>query len=70
MFEYSVGIWDPHTVKDINRVESVQRKVYGFVTSDYGQKSSVTKMLTDLDWPSLQPRSNSFTPCFSRGVKT
>ena len=56
--EYSVGIWDPHTVKNINRVESVQRKAARFVTSDYGQKSSVTKMLSDLEWPSLQQRRN------------
>ena len=55
-FEYSVGIWDPPTVKDINKVESVQRKAARFVTSDYGQKSSVTKMLKDLEWPSLQQR--------------
>ena len=59
--EYSVGIWDlhtlpAHTVKDINKVESVQQKAARFVTSDYGQKSSVTKMLSDLEWPSLQQR--------------
>ena len=54
--EYSVGIWDPHTKKDISRLEAVQRKAARFVTGDFGQESSVTSMLDDLEWPPLQRR--------------
>ena len=54
--EYSVGIWDPHTIKDMDRIEAVQRKAARFVTGDYGRKSSVTSMLSDLEWPPLNTR--------------
>ena len=54
--EYSVGIWDPHTKKDISRLEAVQRKAARFVTGDFGRDSSVTNMLDDLEWPPLQRR--------------
>ena len=54
--EYSVGIWDPHTKKDISRLEAVQRKAARFVTGDFGRDSSVSSMLDDLEWPPLQRR--------------
>ena len=54
--EYSVGIWDPHTKKDISRLEAVQRKAARFVTGDFGRESSVSSMLDDLEWPPLQRR--------------
>ena len=54
--EYAVSIWDPHTTKDVSKLDSVQRKAARFVTGDFGKRSSVTSMLDELEWPPLQHR--------------
>ena len=47
---------DPYFEKDIQRIEKIQRKAARFVKSDYQRTSSVTSMLKDLGWESLQQR--------------
>ena len=56
--EYSSIVWDPILVKDINKLEKVQRQAARFVTGDYSSREQgcVTKMLQDLQLPSLQDR--------------
>ena len=54
--EYSSVVWSPFTNKNINLVESVQRRAARFVTGDYGFMSSVTGMLNSLGWTSLECR--------------
>ena len=54
--EYATVAWSPHTNKGIDCIESVQRRAARFVNSDYSRYSSVSSMLTDLKWPSLQSR--------------
>ena len=54
--EYSCTIWDPHYKKDITKLEAVQRQAARFVKNDYGWTSSVTQMLQDLEWQSLETR--------------
>ena len=54
--EYATVAWSPHTNKGIDCVESVQHRAARFVNSDYSRYSSVSSMLTDLNWPSLQSR--------------
>ena len=54
--EYTTVAWSPHTNKGIDCIESVQRHAVRFVNSDYGRYSSVSSILTDLNWPSLQSR--------------
>ena len=54
--EYATVAWSPHTNKGIDCIESVQRLATRFVSSDYSRYSSVSSMLTDLSWPSLQSR--------------
>ena len=54
--EYATVAWSPHTNKGIDCIESVQRRAARFVNSDYSRYSSVSSMLTDLNWPSLQLR--------------
>ena len=49
-------IWDPHTTQNINRLEMIQRRSARFVMGDYHTTSSVTTMLTNLDWNRLQER--------------
>ena len=50
------GCLSPHTKKWIDSIESVQRRAARFVNNDYSRYSSVSSMLTDLTWPSLQSR--------------
>jgi hypothetical protein len=59
--EYSSSIWDPHTQKDIKLVEMVQHRGARFVTNtphkrQAGPQPSVTNMINDLGWKSLQDR--------------
>jgi hypothetical protein len=52
--EYASTVWDPHTQANINKVESIQRRAARFVTNNYHPRASVTTLLQDLNWPTLQ----------------
>ena len=54
--EYASTIWDPHTAANINKLEMVQRRAARMVMSDYRSTSSVTSMLNQLQWSTLQER--------------
>lgn len=54
--EYAAPIWDPHTQKNVNRLEQVQRSCARYVTRNYDRESSVTAMLQHLQWQPLQVR--------------
>jgi hypothetical protein len=59
--EYCASIWDPHTQKNINQVEMVQKRAARFVlnkrhTKTGGNQESVTKMVSQLGWDTLQAR--------------
>ena len=54
--EYASCAWDPHTKKDIKKIESIQRRAARFVTGNYKRDSSVTNMLGNLNWETLQER--------------
>ena len=56
VIEYASITWDPHTNASINRLEMVQRRYARFVFHDYRRSSSVTAMLDQLHWASLQER--------------
>ena len=51
--EYATTAWSPHTTKAKQRLESVQRSAARFVLGDYRRRSSVTQMLNDIGWDSL-----------------
>ena len=53
--EYAASIWDPFTTKNISKVEKIQRSAARFVHNDYSH-SSVTSMLENLEWTTLQTR--------------
>ena len=58
--EHSSSVWDPHAQKNIKRLEAVQRRAAGFVVGDYLYMDSLSQMIQDLGWQSLQRRrSNS-----------
>ena len=54
--EYASAVWDPHTRTQINQIEKVQRRAARYVTNRYYNTSSVTDMLQNLNWPSLEIR--------------
>ena len=56
LMEYGCVIWDPYTASNIQALEMVQRRSARFVTGDYRQTSSVSSMLQQLNWPTLQER--------------
>ncbi|XP_072046448.1 uncharacterized protein [Amphiura filiformis] len=54
--EYCSPIWNPYTTKAINRIENIQRQVARFVLHRYHRRESVTAMLQELQWTSLEER--------------
>jgi hypothetical protein len=54
--EYASSIWSPIKKDSINKVEAVQRRAARFATGDYQRTSSVTAMLQQLHWQTLQSR--------------
>lgn len=54
--EYSSTVWDPSCQKDINNIEAVQRRAARFVLNNYKSTASVSTMLEQLQWPTLQKR--------------
>ena len=56
LLEYASPVWDPYRAKHIDALEMVQRRGARFVMSDFRYTSSVTTMLSDLEWPSLADR--------------
>ncbi|XP_072046548.1 uncharacterized protein [Amphiura filiformis] len=54
--EYCAAVWDPYTADQIYQLEAVQRRAARFVKNIYDRRSSVTDMMTDLEWPLLSTR--------------
>ena len=59
--EYCSSIWDPHTQKDIKKLEMVQHRGARFVTNtphhrQSGNHCSITNIIKDLGWKSLHER--------------
>ena len=54
--EYASAVWDPHHNSLIQLLEKVQRRAARWIFNDYSRFSSVSAMLTELSWPSLQTR--------------
>ena len=54
--EYASAVWSPCTKENINKIEKVQRMAARLVSNDYSLYSSVTDMLSNLRWRSLENR--------------
>jgi hypothetical protein len=56
--EYGCLIWDPYTNKDIDKLESIQKRFARFIKHDYKSRESgcVTNILKDLELKPLQER--------------
>ena len=56
ILEYAVTVWDTHTQEAITKLEAVQRRAARFVMRRYRNTSSVSAMIHDLHWASLEER--------------
>ncbi len=56
ILEYASCVWDPYLAKDINKTEATQRRAARFCTNKYNRDTSVTTLLQELQWESLQER--------------
>ena len=54
--EYASAIWDPHTKRNIYKVEMVQRRAAHWTMNDYARTTSVSSLLHELDWQTLEER--------------
>ena len=54
--EYSCQIWDPHTDKDVRKLEAVQRMAARYVSNRYHNTRSPSEMVSQLQWDTLQQR--------------
>ncbi len=56
LVEYAPTVWDPYTQKNKHRLEMVQRRAARYVLRRYHNTSSVTDMLHELKWETLEER--------------
>ena len=61
--EYASPIWDPHTKDKISQIEKVQRRAAQWTTSNYDYRSSVTSMIENLGWRTLEQRRSDTRLC-------
>ena len=54
--EYSSTVWDPYTYKNIDELETIQRRAARFVNGNYSWFASPSNMIADLGWESLAER--------------
>ena len=56
LLEYASCTWDPRKIGQENRLEGIQRRAARFCVGNFKQNSSVTQMLADLKWETLETR--------------
>ncbi|MEW8548727.1 MAG: reverse transcriptase family protein, partial [Candidatus Thiodiazotropha sp.] len=61
--EYASAIWDPHTKEKTHKIEMVQRRAARWTMSDYARTTSVTSLLQQLGWQTLEERRNVARLC-------
>ena len=58
--EYATPLWDPHTKRNTNKIEMVQRRSACYVTGNFDRTRSVTSLLNYLSWPTLEERRRQY----------
>ena len=54
--EYAAALWDPYTTTNKQKIEKIQRRAARYVCNNYSREASVTQMITELGWRSLEQR--------------
>ena len=74
ILEDASTVWSPYVRTDIAKLEMVQRKAARFVFNKFSAYSSVTSLLSQLNWQSLEVRRTnaiiSSSPCFTKLTTT
>ena len=60
--EYASAAWDPFTARDIKELEMVQRRAARFVKRNYRSTTSVTTLIGELGWNTLEHRRHEYSP--------
>ena len=58
--EYASPVLGPHTKRNTNKIEMVQRRCAGYVSGNFNRTSSVTSLLNCLSWPTLEERWHQY----------
>ena len=61
--EYASSVWDPYQLYLISNIEKIQRRAARWTLSDYNRYSSVSNMLKQLQWSSLEKRRSDSCLC-------
>ena len=54
--EYAYSVWSPHIKQNKNKIEMTQRRAARWVKNNYFPYESISNMLDDLGWRSLENR--------------
>ena len=54
--EYASAVWDPNTDKLIYQIEHVQRRAARWTSNNFCRQDSVTRMIEQLGWRTLEQR--------------
>jgi hypothetical protein len=63
LLEYSNSVWDPHQKELINKLEMIQKRAARFTTKTYDKTTSITQLIKDLEWDTLQNRRTANRLC-------
>ena len=63
LVEYASPVWSPNTDDSICKIEMVQRRAARWTLDNYFRQASVTEMLAQLGWRSLEQKRNDSRLC-------
>ena len=61
--EYASAVWDPHSDVLTDKLEMVQRRAARWTLHDYARTNSVTALLSQLNWQTLEERRSVARLC-------
>ena len=61
--EYASAVWDPHSDVLTDKLEMVQRRAARWTLHDYARTTSVTALLSQLNWQTLEERRSVARLC-------
>lgn len=61
--EYASAVWDPHTKEMTHKVEMVQRRAARWTMNDWNRTTSVSSLLHQLSWQTLEQRRSVSRLC-------
>ena len=54
--EYAMPVWDPHTNDKITQIEKLQKRAARWTCNNFVKYASVSEMVNNFGWSSLEPR--------------